>query len=432
MNNDNMEIILEEIKMSTSQSSYVYKLNLTYKKKTYLYYIKIGKYDYGKYNEKTYDELINIPLNGCCIDNVKDYISDLVYESIIYKILTEIEKEDKKLKNKIITLNNNGIISGDKMYVIIDDTKIPIKIPDNLINKLNEFFNRPSYDKQKEPFYYFITNSDINYLLLDDFLKKNKLVDKNKLINFIKNICNDLEYLYSKYNFIHWDLHTRNILVNEELTKYKIFDFNTTQITYKNLSYRSCNFYNKSQVYLKLNKTIIDIELNNYIDYYSLFFQAKGIKDTLMSKCIGNDNCITLINKIDKFFSENSNKSIKTKNIFSFNNGYKQNNMYQRIIYSIMLKIYFSNNFSSFIDNYFIIEYKNKNKIIYNNYIEDKIKTKNIKNKLKKKKQIPNKNFQKCSNINNNVLRKIEIKEIKEIGYIGSEYNIPNNYCIIL
>ena len=69
----------------------------------YNFYVKIGFYDYGKYNKKVYDKLNQINLDACCFskDNFNEPLK-YVYESIVYEKMSEIESNDTHLKNKIV------------------------------------------------------------------------------------------------------------------------------------------------------------------------------------------------------------------------------------------------------------------------------------------------------------------------------------------
>lgn len=60
-------------------------------KMSYNFYVKIGKYDYGEYSDKSYSKLNNSNIDACCYDNeLFETSSKYVYESIIYAKMTEI------------------------------------------------------------------------------------------------------------------------------------------------------------------------------------------------------------------------------------------------------------------------------------------------------------------------------------------------------
>ena len=112
----------------TTNNNLIFSINFKVDNKEYDFYVKIGKYDYGKYNKSIYDKLDQINMDACCYTKERNiyFNNDLkyVYESIFYEKMTEIESIDIRLKNKIVRLNNRGIIESDCIYFLINKKKI--------------------------------------------------------------------------------------------------------------------------------------------------------------------------------------------------------------------------------------------------------------------------------------------------------------------
>jgi serine/threonine protein kinase len=251
-----------------SSSNLIFSINFKVDNKEYDFYVKIGRYDYGKYNKFIYNELNQKNMDACCYtqENNDYFNNDLkyVYESIFYEKMTEIEATDIRLKNKIVRLNNRGIVEADCIYFLINkkkykyvlDCKKIIRDGNPICTNIKNLFQN-DYVFNNTELYYYITENDKTYKTLGEHMKEKKENKENEHLFFklAIDICEDLRYLYEKYDFIHWDLHEDNILINDNLTKYKIFDFDKSQLTYKNIKYKSCVYFDSS-----LKKYILDFQ----------------------------------------------------------------------------------------------------------------------------------------------------------------------------
>jgi hypothetical protein len=421
----------------TTTNNLIFSIKFKVDDKEYDYYVKIGRYDYGKYNKLIYEKLNKINMDACCYtqERTTSFSNDLkyVYESIFYEKMTEIESTDVRLKNKIVRLNNRGIIESDCIYFLINKKKYKcvldckkIVIKGNPICKnIKDLFSTFDIFNNTE-LYYYITENDKTYKTLDERLKENKenKENENKFFKLAIDICEDLRYLYDKYDFIHWDLHDQNILINDDLTKYKIFDFDKSQLTYKNIKYKSCVYFDSSlkKIYIRFSKKNIVYNANilNSVDYYSLFLQKPDYKSMFLTKCIGEENSKKIIDDMEEYFkdfnysnlSNNDNLPINVKDFFVL----KKFNNVIKIIGTMMLNIYFKRNIINLL-------YK------YNNEKPEKLKITHDTNKTNK---------QTCNSLNkittkntNSVINKNNISD-----YDKSLYGVPDvpggSYCVIL
>ena len=197
-------------------------------------------------------------------------------------------------------LNTFGIESFAKLFVKV-----------NSIEQINELLDRNEFKNN----HHLILGGGSNLLLTKN------VEDDEKYLKLSNKIVLDLQYLYKVYGFIHWDLHTQNILVNKDITKYKLFDFDMSQLNYNGHSYKSCNYTdNKYPDNIKLHirigriHTVYDVDIVNMIDYYSLFFQNKSCEDLFLSRCIGIENVRKLITNMESYFKnltyENNNSKL--------------------------------------------------------------------------------------------------------------------------
>ena len=420
----------------TTVNNLIFSINFKVDNKEYDYYVKIGKYDYGKYNKLIYDKLNKINIDACCYtqEQSTSFSNDLkyVYESIFYEKMTEIESTDVRLKNKIVRLNNRGIIESNCIYFLINKKKYKCVLDCKKIvidgeikcKKIEELFSNLDIFKNTE-LYYYITENDKKYKTLDERLKENKenKENENKFFKLAIDICEDLRYLYDKYDFIHWDLHDKNILINDDLTKYKIFDFDKSQLTYKNIKYKSCVYFDSlsKKIYIRFSKKYIVYNANilNSVDYYSLFLQKPDYKSMFLTRCIGEENSKKIIDDMEEYFkdfnndnlSNNNNLPIDVKNFFVL----KKFNNIVKIIGSMMLNIYFKRNIINLL-------YK------YNNEEPEKLKITHNTNKTNK---------QTCNYLNkitkkntNSIINKNNISDYNKSLY--GVPDVPGSYCVIL
>jgi hypothetical protein len=361
----------------------VLELSFYLNEKKHNFFLKAGLYDYGKYDQSKYNKLNEISIDSCCLSNNKYYLnSKFVYESIIYEKMTRIEMNDKRMKDKIVKLNFRGIIKNGDILIKINDIIYNINLSTKIKESYKNLFeltekgsqeygvNQENDIEDKNHLYYFITEKDDDYINLQKLLESERKINNDRRLKYLKlakKICSDLNYMYTKYNFIHWDLHRENILIKKDLTSYKLFDFDLSQLTYNGLKYNSCNYYDYDEEKLYIRETsynkIINIKLDNAIDYYSLLLRDDEIDNMFLSSCIGSNNTSDLINEIGNFFREtfddsninefkkNSNENIISKYLI-VNEDKFYNKSYKIYIGAMMLYIYLNRNPTCFLNTF--------------------------------------------------------------------------------
>lgn len=185
------------------------------------YAIKISTSKFPEYEK----EGIIYKIFGQIIDDpVEDNASNIRDQVLNYYFLQKIKNVAKSDSFKIYLDNESYlIINKNKCAELFDAIKQIAKITnvDEIIyytteNVLGKFITFDQYDRKK------MTNGQLCILH--------------------NNIINLLMYLNKRYNFIHWDLHLGNIFVKiNNPTEFKIYDFDFSEISYKNINIVSIN-----------------------------------------------------------------------------------------------------------------------------------------------------------------------------------------------
>jgi hypothetical protein len=134
-----------------------------------------------------------------------------------YKGITEVKNYNKYIQNEPIlsyinlSMNDMNDTNDIKKKSTIGATPIP-SLNYNLYGKNNKIYSSLGYN--------IITGHNIGILMeseetLDDYLQKNKELDKNEILKNIYNIVDLCIYIKDKYGIYHCDIKTQNILVKD-------------------------------------------------------------------------------------------------------------------------------------------------------------------------------------------------------------------------
>ena len=152
----------------------------------------------------------------------------------IYKELNAYMKNDKKIKNKILKICNNDFIDN-----ICNDIELRLyeNITCNLTfeNSKNVKKLYKTYDNHRKNYkiQYLVTEYNDNYIPIQDdkkyFLTKyNEYPEKIHIL--LEKLFTTLIYLNKNFGFIHWDLHTGNLLINKKTcTDFLLYDFDMAE-----------------------------------------------------------------------------------------------------------------------------------------------------------------------------------------------------------
>ena len=247
-------------------------------------------------------------------------------EGLIYRKFNEImndpnEPEAEIIKGRVLNSYYFGnIIAKHTDYQVNMTPKLAIIVSNTLNTKLWLAIKHLSeLNDNIDQVYYIITE---NILGEWDILQDIELDTREKCL-LIPNIFSLLSYLNTRYNFVHWDLHDQNILINNENHKiFKIFDFDHSEITYRD------NSTNINNHLLNTLKTIYSININTsepiYTDKnmrkdFGLIYDINRVLDDLVKfNCIVPDlvNFLRTKQKID--FANKDNTEIETVNKFHY------------------------------------------------------------------------------------------------------------------
>jgi hypothetical protein len=169
-------------------------------------------------------------------------------EGAIYNIFNKIMNDDDETQKNIIKKRVLNSYFCSEIGNIKNTSEFKIYIDNDSFFVANNNENSTIYNAIKEIAYQ--NNSDkIIYYTTENILgewdtlenMKSKLPD-NSICDLIANLFNLLHYLNKKYNFAHWDPHHGNIFVNmKNPTDFKLYDFDLSEITYKEVTQYSIN-----------------------------------------------------------------------------------------------------------------------------------------------------------------------------------------------
>lgn len=157
-------------------------------------------------------------------------------EAEIYMRFRDIMNDEKEPQRDII--EKHIIKSYYFGYVnYLDHPTMKIYLTDNFSIFTSETSNKELYEairgllrmNKVNTFYYYVTENVLGeYVQLASVSLKSR---QTKVCDLMIDVFKLLAYLNHNYDFIHWDLHSNNILVDEaNFKKFKIFDFDHSEI----------------------------------------------------------------------------------------------------------------------------------------------------------------------------------------------------------
>jgi hypothetical protein len=212
------------------------------------------------------------------------------------EIYAQLNENDNKHKNHVVKLLGFGKFSKSDSTVMVrageagtfDISKISVdaRIKINTFKIKNSSSNRSTV--------YMTTEFDENYLPLEKVISEYfKIENADKFCALMSGLYKTLNYLSGKYGFIHTDLSDENILINNNLKDFKLFDFDHSKTN---------NFGQNSLLSIRTLKEAYNsspdkLKFGIYFDFYMMLhnFQMKSpSKDSdtelslgsLLHKCV--------------------------------------------------------------------------------------------------------------------------------------------------
>jgi hypothetical protein len=184
------------------------------------------------YNIRTIDDIIDncfkwYNKNNCDIDNKDTYLN----ESLIYKLTNDFLNRDTYLLtenyNEPLFLKFYEIIPVNaRRSSVIEIAEEPFNVPE--IYKLNTTTLLCSV----------IESAPANFIEYQNYLGRYR-PDYWSQYAIIKRLSSMILYAFNEYNFVHWDLHDKNFMIDPHTKSLKIYDFDWS--TFGNI--RSDNLY---------------------------------------------------------------------------------------------------------------------------------------------------------------------------------------------
>jgi len=210
-----------------------------------------------------------------------DEFPEYKMEGQIYSIFGNIMNDTNEPKREIISDHVLKCHYFTSMDNITQNNQFNIYLNKNLGFIASSSVNAELYNAIKNiaiengrnSIYYYVTE---NVLGLWKTLDESTMTINNKC-NLTINVFKLLAYLNQQYNFTHWDLHTGNIFVqSDDPSKFKIYDFDLSEITYKNINVTN------------INNKLIDIDASLTV------FTLPASTETMTQQ--GKDDCISIKN----------------------------------------------------------------------------------------------------------------------------------------
>lgn len=265
------------------------------------------------YNDILFKKIIDIPdkkdnirqIYITSIDN-DEYILKLtknreeyIAETNIYIELNNIMENDNRIKDKIIKIYSNGKIRKNNNYELQFDQHI---VSINSVNTTNIYNSINNLLRGEEMINYSVLEYNPQYETLSN-LKKNSNID---ICYITKEILKTIYILNNEYDFIHFDLHLNNILVNPIFNTFKIFDFDTstTLNNYNNYAFIRLLPYYDMLLYGS-DVPLYDYDFNLNISYkdlkkiglsYDFLRLMHGVSEMNVEKCKNMDKLLNIFN----------------------------------------------------------------------------------------------------------------------------------------
>ena len=238
-----------------------------------------------------------------------------LYEAIIYKKFNQIMSDKDEPKASIIQdtilnyyyVGNLNIPRKTHKIFLTQDLMINVSAKNNY--ELYEAINELCKENNVNQVIYYTTEN-----ILNDWssLYNTRMSTEDKCY-LTTNVIKLLTYLNSKYNFVHWDLHSNNILINKKNhNRFKIFDFDMSEITYNG---NSTSVNNTLMDTLNINE-LQNVNTNNRKNI-GLIYDVYRIQDSFNSYNYCNYKNLRkiielkdTINKYDQAIPKIENKNI--------------------------------------------------------------------------------------------------------------------------
>jgi len=191
------------------------------------------------------DEVLVFTVNAkeiqICVKLFSAILPANIKEIEIHKKLNDIAQHDNRIKNKILkiygyeffTLSNR--LSTVFKLDILHTHKIQVsRYIKKAIDKLFDYELEMIEDGSDCELLYFITEYNDKYITMDknkELFKSHYDTNPNDLCILLENLFVTLIYLNKMYDFVHWDLHDGNLLVNKDnFTEFLLLDFNFSEM----------------------------------------------------------------------------------------------------------------------------------------------------------------------------------------------------------
>lgn len=185
-----------------------------------------------RYNIRNIDYIIDdcferYNTNTCDFDNKDTYLT----EALIYKLTDNYLNHDKYLLS--VNYGNSLFLKFYEIIPVDAGHGSVINIAEEAIN-IREMYNLQTHTILCSV----IESAPTSFIEYEKYLNDYK-PDYWKQYEIIKRLSSILLYTFNEYNFIHWDLHTKNFMINPSNGVLKIYDFDWS--TFGNI--RSDNLY---------------------------------------------------------------------------------------------------------------------------------------------------------------------------------------------
>ena len=119
----------------------------------------------------------------------------------------------------------------------------------------------------------------------------------NNLLPIFRNACAILNLFYQHKAFCHWDLHSGNLLVNENTGDIKLFDFDLSEV------YNSISDIRTRYQFCNMPGIIVKPVFPHLFDYYRLIIETINSNDYLRDFIFNETNVISNTQLIEYFYN---------------------------------------------------------------------------------------------------------------------------------